>query len=266
VTETQTDATNYRYNLQTGFSTSPWRWFALNAQYQHQYSDTDYNYPIDVVDGISGATNGYPGFILNRKIKTDKFSTKLDLHPANWLKTTLSYQISGTDYSSITDSAFEFSQPVAPGGSILDGRYNAQTYGFSVTLTPIQRLYFSSAFTYSRSRAVTASNNDPSIVPYSGNIYTINSTATYALNAKTSLQTSYVFSHAAYAENNAVAGLPLGLDFMRNELIVGLTRQLTKRLDVALHYEFSQYSEPSSGNANNFTAQAIFATFAYKWQ
>jgi cytochrome c len=266
VTETQTDATNYRYNLQTGFSTSPWRWFALNAQYQHQYSDTDYNYPIDVVDGISGATNGYPGFILNRKIKTDEFSTKLDLHPANWLKTTLSYQIGGTDYSSITDSAFEFTQPVAPGGLIMDGRYNAQTYGFSVTLTPIQRLYFSSAFTYSRSRAVTASDNDPSIVPYSGNIYTINSTATYALNAKTSLQTSYVFSHAAYAENNAVAGLPLGLDFMRNELIVGLTRQLTKRLDVALHYEFSQYSEPSSGNANNFTAQAIFATFAYKWQ
>ena len=51
-TETQTDATNYRYDIQTGFNTSPWRWCALNAQYQYQYSDSDYNYPIDVVDGI----------------------------------------------------------------------------------------------------------------------------------------------------------------------------------------------------------------------
>jgi hypothetical protein len=103
-------------------------------------------------------------------------------------------------------------------------------------------------------------------VPYSGNIYTLTTTATYALNVKTSLQTSYFFSRANYGENNAATGLPLGLDFTRNELLVGLTRQITKRLSGALHYEFSQYSEPSSGNANNFTAQGIFATLVYKWQ
>jgi hypothetical protein len=33
-----------------------------------------------------------------------------------------------------------------------------------------------------------------------------------------------------------------------------------------LRYQFSQYSEPSSNNANNFTAHGVFATFAYKWQ
>jgi hypothetical protein len=268
-TETKTDATNYRYNFQTGFNMSPWRWFALNAQYQYQSSDTDYNYPIDVVDGNSSVSNGYPGFILNRKIKTDKFETKLELRPANWLKTTLSFQIAGTDYSSTTDPAFDFGpaqQLASPGGSIMDGRYNAQTYGFGVTLTPIQRLYFSGTFTYSQSRLTTASNGDPSIVPYNGNIYTLTTTATYALNVKTSLQASYAFSRADYGENNAAAGIPLGIDFTRNQLIVGLTRQLTKRLSGALHYEFSEYSEPSSGNANNFTAQGVFATLVYKWQ
>jgi hypothetical protein len=266
-TETETDATNYRYDFQTGFNTSPWRWCALNAQYQYQSSDTDYNFPVDVVDGVSGATNGYPGFILDRKIKTDQFETKLELRPANWLKTTLTYQIAGTDYSSTTDPAYDFvlSQLVSTGGSILDGRYNAQTYGLGATLTPIQRLYFSSTFTYSQSRAVTASNGDPSIVPCSGNIYTLTTMATYALDAKTGLQASYAFSRANYGENNAAAGMPLGIDFTRNELIIGLTRQITKRLSGALHYEFSQYSEPSSGNANNFTAQGIFATLVYKW-
>lgn len=269
-TETKTDATNYRYDFQTGFNMSPWRWLALNAQYQYQSSDTDYNYPIDVVDGNSSVSNSYPGFILDRKIKTDGFETKLDLRPLSWLKTTLTYQITGTDYSSVTDP-FIVKNPgsppmVAPGGPIMDGRYNAQTYGFGVTLTPIQRLYFSGTFTYSESRVTTASNGDPSIVPYSGNIYTLATTATYALNVKTSLQASYAFSRANYGENNAVAGTPLGIDFTRNRLIVGLTRQITKRLSGALHYEFSEYSEPSSGSVNNFTAQGVFATLVYKWQ
>jgi hypothetical protein len=267
-TATQTDATNYRYQIQTGFNTSPWRWFALNAQYEYQSSDTDYNYPVDVVDGNSGAGNGYPGFILNRKIKTDQFETKLELRPANWLKTTLSYQIAGTDYSSVTDPAFDsgLSELVSLGGPIMDGRYNTQTYGFGATLTPIQRLYFSGAFTYTQSRVTTASNGDPSIVPYNGNIYTASATATYALNVKTSLQATYAFSRADYGENNAAAGSPLGIDYTRNRVILGLTRKITKNLSGALHYEYSEYSEPSSGGANNFNAQGIFATLVYKWQ
>jgi hypothetical protein len=264
--ETQTDATNYRYDFSTGFSTSPWRWCSLNAEYQYQYSDTDYNYPIAIATDVTGPT-AYPGFILNRKIKTDGFETKLDLRPANWVKTTLSYKIAGTDYSSITDPTY-----APPGGSIMDGTYDAQTYGLSVTLTPIQRLYFYSAFTYTHSRTVTASQDDPlgtgqsSIVPYSGDIYTVNNTATYALNPKTSLQASYLFSYANYGQNNGAAGLPLGIDFTRNEVLFGVTRQLTSRLSCALHYQFSDYSEPTSGNANNFTAQGVFATFVYKWQ
>ena len=154
----------------------------------------------------------------------------------------------------------------------MDGTYYAQTYGISVTLTPIQRLYFYNAFTYTHSRTVTASKDDPdggnlsSIVPYSGDIYTLTTTATYALNPKTSLQASYIFSYANYGQNNAVEGLPLGINFTRNEVLAGVTRQLTARLSCALHYQFSQYDEPSSGNANNFTAQGVFATLVYKWE
>ncbi len=267
-TETKTEATNYRYDIQTGFNTSPWRWVSLNAQYQYQYSDSDYNYPVDVVNSIAGASNGYPGFILSRKIQTDGFETKLDLRPVTWLKATLTYKITDTDYSSKTDPAFDytFGNPTSPGGPITDGHSRAQTYGFGVTLTPIQRLYFSSVFTYTHSRTTTDANSDPYNVPYEGNIYTVTTTATYALNAKTSLQTTYIFSTADYAENNAPAALPLGMNFTRHEVLVGLTRQLTKHLTGVLRYQFSQYSEPSSGNANNFTANGVFATFVYKWQ
>jgi hypothetical protein len=85
------------------------------------------------------------------------------------------------------------------------------------------------------------------------------------LNAKTGLQTGYIFSRANYGQNNGAAGVPLGLDFTRNQLLVGLTRQFSQRLTGALHYEFSQYAEPSSGQANNFSAHGIFATLACQW-
>jgi hypothetical protein len=263
-----TDATSDRYNLRAGFNTSPWRWVALNAQYQRQSSDTDYNHLIDWFvspfgDPAFGAPgNGYPAFILNRKIQSDGVETKLTLHPVNWLRTALTYQLTATEYSSKTDPVF---LGLSPGGPIADGRYRAQTYGFNATLTPFRRFYLSGTFTYSHSLAVTANNGDLSVVPYHGDIYTLVTTAAYALNSKTGLQASYSFSHAGYGQNNAPNGVPLGLDFTRHVLFVGLTRQLTKNLSGALHYEFSQYSEPSSANLNDFTAHGVFATLVYKW-
>jgi hypothetical protein len=261
-----TAAANRLYNAQIGFSTSPWRAFELSAQFRRQDSKTDYGQLLDLYNGFFGPTNGYPAFILNRDIRSDVFETKLVWRPALWLKATLTYQITSTDYSSKTDPAVDLGlmQQVSPGGPILDGTYDAQTYGLGVTVTPVRRLYFSSALTYSLSRAVTADNGDPSIVPYRGNIYTLNLTATYALDPKTSLQAAYNLSRADYGENNAAAGVPLGLDYTRHDLSFSLTRKFNTRLSGSLRYTFSQYSEPGSGNANNYSAQGVFGVLTCK--
>lgn len=263
--EERYNLTDNRYDVKTGFNTSPWRWFAWNAQYERKSSQSDYNYPVDIYNGLSGGTNGYPGFILDRGIRGDDFETKLDLRLTKWLRTTLTYQISDTDYSSSTEPAFVDDLLVSTGGAILDGREDQQTYGFSATLTPIQRLYFSGTFTYTHSRTTTADNDDPSIVPYTGDIFMMNATATYAWNEKTALQLSYVYTKSDYGQNNSADGVPLGLDFTRNELRVGLSRQLTKRLTGSLHYQFSEYDESNTGNMSNFTANGVFMTLAYKW-
>ena len=63
----------------------------------------------------------------------------------------------------------------------------------------------------------------------------------------------------------AAAEIPAGLDYTRNDVIIGLTRQLTKNLSGALHYEFSQYSEPAQSNADGYTANGIFLVLAYRW-
>jgi hypothetical protein len=264
----ETAANNFRYDLKTGFSVSPWQWTDLTMQYERQSSDTEYNQLQDLFQGITGPTNGYPAFILERLITSDQFETKLALYPATWLKTTLTYQITDTGYSSKTDPAFDFeelNELVSEGGSIADGHYHLQTYGIATTVTPFRQLYFSGAFTYSRSRVTTADNGDPSIVPYEGNIFTANATATWLMNVKTSLQLSYNFSHANYSENNATAGIPAGLDYQRHELIAGLTRKFTENLSASLRYGFSEYSEPSDANATNFRANSIFGTVTVRF-
>ncbi len=263
-----TAANNRRYNVQLGFSTSPWRAFEFSAQFRRDDSKTDYGQLVDIYNGLYGPTNGYPAFILNRDIRNDVLETKLAWRPATWLKATLTYQISATDYSSKTDPAINPGslEQVSPGGPVLDGTYDAQTFGLGATVTPIRRLYFSGAFTYSFSRAVTADNGDPSVAPYRGDIFTLNASATYALNTKTSLQASYDFSCASYGENNAAAGIPLGLDYTRHDLSLGLTRKFSPRVAGSLRYTFSQYSEPSSGNAYDYCAQGIFAALTCKFQ
>ncbi|HEX4122240.1 MAG TPA: c-type cytochrome domain-containing protein [Verrucomicrobiae bacterium] len=264
-----TAAENHLYNFNAGFNTSPWRTFEWSGQFRRQDSTTDYGQLLDIYKyfGLNSPTNGYPAFILNRDIRSDVLESKLVWRPAHWLKTTLTYQITSTDYSSKTDPfIYNLGQMeiLSAGGPILDGTYDAQNYGFGVTVTPVRRLYFSGAFTYSLSRAITADNGDPSVVPYRGNIYSLNAAATYALGLKSTVQAAYNFSRADYAENNAAAGLPLGLDYTRHDLSVSLTRKFSARLAGSLRYAFSQYTEPSSGNGNNYLANGVFCALTYK--
>jgi Planctomycete cytochrome C len=269
----QTEATSDGYNLQAGFDTSPWTWFDWNAQYERQFSHTDYNHLQDVFVSPFGdpllftPSNGYPAFILSRQIEGNGFATKLTLRPTDWLSTSLTYRISVTDYSSKTDPAVEplTGVLVSPGGPISDGRENAQTWGLSATLAPFRRVFLSGTFTYSHTRVVTAANGDPSIVPYDGDTYTLITSAVYTLNPKTTLQATYSFSYADYGQNNAGPGVPLGLDFTRHDLFVSMTRQLTKNLSGSLRYQFAEYSEPTSDNLNNFTANGIFVMLIYRW-
>jgi hypothetical protein len=196
---------------------------------------------------------------------TDEAQTKLVLHPASWLKTTLTYQWTDSDYYTTTDPAS--GALVSPGGQVLAGRYQANVYGLGLTVIPSHRLYFSGTFTFSNSRVTTwAQGVVPSIVvPCQGNIYSVIAGVHYTLNERTSVQAAYSFSQAGYGQNN-YDGLPLGIDYTRNGLTVGVTRQITKSLSSNLRYQFYDYRQPSSGGVNNFTAQGVFATLMFAWR
>ncbi len=254
----RTDAMNYLYDTRVGFTTSPRPWVEWGGHYRYRDSNTGYNH-LEDTSPFGGL--GYPAFITHRDITTDEIEGRLVLRPVNWLSARLTWQWTEADYSSTTE-------PVpggfSPGGTVSDGSTMANNFGLNLNFTPSQRFYISSSFTYSHSRTVAAGDQNSAVVPYRGDTYTVGASAGWALDAKTRLNATYNFSEAGYGQNN-LAGLPLGIDFTRHELLVGLTHQFSNRLSAALRYGFSRYLEPSGGNVNNFTAHGIFASVNYQW-
>ncbi len=254
-----TDFSNHLQDYRTGFNTSPWRWASWSAHYRYRDSDSDYNNKRS-----SSTDDGYPGFIDDRKIMSDEVQTKLVLKPLNWLKTTLTYRWLETEYHTTTD-AFTDGLNSYPGGEILAGDSRANVYSVNNAITPIRRLLLSTTFSYSDTRTATANNNDPSIVPYQGDVYTVLSSARFALNPSTDLYAAYSFSQANYGQNNYADGLPLGVEYTRHGVTLGVTKRLSQILSTNLRFNYYDYSEPSSGGYNDYTACGVFATVMMKW-
>jgi outer membrane protein assembly factor BamA len=118
---------------------------------------------------------------------------------------------------------------------------------------------------YQDSSTVTEDNGSPAIVPFKGQVYSALASANYILNNQTDLKLTYDYSSADYSQNNVVGGLPLGIDYQRHGVRVGLGRQFWKRFRANLEYAWYYYREPSSGGFNDYTAHGIFGTLAVRW-
>jgi len=255
----RTDALNHFYDIRTGLTASPWNWLELGGHARRRDSSTGYN------NLFAQPGAGYPGFISHRDIALDELEGRIVLRPVSWWSARLTYDRDVTRFTSDTESILNpFIGLVTPGGNILDGRTSSDNFGVQMTFMPSTKFYLTGSATYGHTRTTTAGEENAAVVPYVGDTWTLNASAGYAINEKTSLNVTYVFSEAGYGQSNT-AGLPLGLDFTRHELLAGIKRQITKNLSGALRYQFSRYVEPSSGTVNDFTANGFFLAFDYRW-
>jgi hypothetical protein len=145
------------------------------------------------------------------------------------------------------------------------GEHEADVYGVNVTLTPWRRLYLFASATYQDSSTTTEHNGVTAVAAFRGHVYSALATANYVLNNQTDLKLTYDFSSADYSQNNVADGLPLGIDYQRHGVRVGLGRQFWKRFRANLEYAWFYYDEPSSGGFNDYTAHGVFGTLAMRW-
>lgn len=255
-----TDATSNLNDFRTGFSTSPWQRVVFSAQYRYAQKDTDYDNVFK-----EPPIQGYPAFILWRDVDTDEVEAKLTLRPTPWLKTTFTYKYLTAEYRMATDSVGEnVAGDISPGGALQSADNEAHIYSLNAAVTRWRRLYLSGTFSYQNSRMVSFANNTPAVVPYTGDLYSVMASVNYAISTNTDWQTTYTFSWADYAQNNFADGLPLGIQYHQNALTTGISRRFSRNLSAKLQYGFYNYAEPSGGGANNFTANAVFATLSLR--
>src|SRR5262249_6933600 len=149
--------------------------------------DNHYNHVVDT-------TPGYSAFIRSLGRSSDEVETKLVLGAAPWLKLSPGVKWVTTYYHTATE---QLPGITASGDTrLLAGTYSALIPSINVSLTPSRRLYLSSTFSYQDSRTATFVNDNPSVVPYRGNIYSLLSSGTFLWTEKTDLRVSYAFLHA----------------------------------------------------------------------
>jgi hypothetical protein len=249
-----TDADTVAEEYRVGFNSSPWQRLSFGASLKHGDKHTDY---------ISANTlpGNYPGFIRWRNIGENQLEARLVYRPASWLKTSFSYRWQNTDF----DSATGPSPAVTPGGPIEAGEQEVHVYSVNTVLTPLRRLYLSSTYSYSDSRIRTALDGTDGLVPWKGNVYSVLSSATFAVDPATALNATYSYSISDYAQANQASGLPAGINYQYHSVTAGLTHRFSNNVVAGLRYSFSQYREPTAGRSNDFTAHSVLATLAVPW-
>jgi mono/diheme cytochrome c family protein len=251
-----TKASNDLRDIRAGFNTSPLQPISFTGQVRRYESDTDYNHIQDE------SVLAYPAFILSRNVLTHEAEARLTFRPTSYLQTSLVYRYERTRYDTSTEAA-NLAGPgeVSPGGSLQAAHYSSRTYSANATFFPLARLSLSGTFSYQKTSMAAFNNNDPSLVPYRGDVFTVLANSTYAISTNSDFQCGYSFSRADYAQNNFSEGLPLGIYYTRNVLSASVGRRFSRSTSARLQYAFYHYDEPSSGGANNFSAHAIFGTF-----
>ncbi len=265
-----TDAEGDTKDYEAGFSISPWRSVSFQAKARRRDRANDYDHLKDVDLFSPNRGIGYPAFIRSRETQTDEIETRLVLQPLRWLKTTLKYSISSTEFTTTTDGWDEpdlFNPPAPyPGGTVNAGDYDAQTLSAGFVFTPWSRFLLSPTVGWTTSRTRSSVNNAAESVPYEGDTWTLLTSATFIVDEKTDLLGTYLFNTADYSQDNAASGLPLGMEYTRHAMTFGVARRMKHERLLRLEYGFFEYSEPTLGGAADYTAHGLFASFRIPWK
>lgn len=253
-----TDASSDLYEGRVGFTLSPWTRVSLTSHYKRREKDLAYDHRADRDD--MRTPNGYSAFITGRESDANEFSAKLSWRAASNLKLGLTYQLVTGDYDTTTQGIEPGFPGEMEGGTVFAANYDAQIYGVTAAYAPWHRLSLSSTLSYRQNRTSTGHNFSPVVVDYEGDMYSVMTSATVMLNAKTDLTAGYTYSWADYAQGNFDAGLPVGIAYDWHIVSAGLHRKIRKNISTNLQYRFYKYDQENSGGFYNYTAHGILAS------
>ncbi|HBP55880.1 MAG TPA: hypothetical protein DD687_08030, partial [Verrucomicrobiales bacterium] len=130
----------------------------------------------------------------------------------------------------------------------------------TTTLTPAVRWFWMGSASYSDSRIVSGINDNNTIAPYAGDLYTLFSSWTFLYDESTRFMANYTFSHADYGQSLPL-GLPMGSEFSQHAWQFEVHKQLSERDSLGVQYAYYRYRDDLSNGYLDYDAHGIFITW-----
>ena len=258
-----TDAKGRHANVELGTTFSPFYQWSFNPTYGYRRRHHDFNNLLDTDRGPQPG-NGFPAAILERSTEGQNWGLKTTWKPVRWLKTSLAYEGEQSDYRT-TVGTLNLNGVTYPTGSLLAGNFDSHTYRFTTTLTPAVRWFWMGSASYTDSRIVSGINDNNTIAPYAGDLYTLFSSWTFLYDESTRLMANYTFSHADYGQSLPL-GLPMGSEFSQHAWQFEVHKQLSERDSLGFQYAYYRYRDDLSNGYLDYDAHGIFITWTKVFQ
>ena len=154
---------------------------------------------------------------------------------------------------------YETQLDTTPPSGAESGEYKADVYGFDFTLIPVHRMYLTGLFTYRDSRSHALDNENPSVIPYEGDVFTAIGTLGYAIDKKSDLTVQYLYSRADNYVDISEEGYPFGNDKRRRRILTTWKRRISNNMETRIQYGYYYYDEDSNSGVNDYQAHLVSA-------
>jgi hypothetical protein len=247
-----------------GFNSAPWSRVSISGRFRHSVRDNDYGNSVDL-----NPDTGYPGLLTGERLTSDDGMLKLSLRVSGKLQLFLGYQYSATN---IHNRAHAITAPllnpplVVPATDMDTGAFHSRTYSTSATWSPLSRLYLTGVFNYQNAISDAFLDASNSIQPYRSNIYSVITSAGYAVNDQSDLNLEYSFIHAdSFTDHLDSAtppagyvssdyGLPYGTTSDQHALTINFTRRISVRTTARLGASYFSFHDSANAGISNYTA------------
>ena len=247
-------------------------WYPLthlnfSLEYYYKIENTDFNW-----------VGNQTGIINKLNSNTNDVNARITWKPIGALSLVTRYDM---QYNTIENAGIN--NPAPPAVTTYVGEQQSATitnniFSECVTWTPLARLYVEAAASVVLSETkspvssiiatnayIAAGNTNPSVLNFGNNYWTASTLVGFVIDDKTDLQLGYTYYHAADYQNNASAGMPYGAGAVENTVTAGIVRKLTKNISLSLNYSYYVYTDQTSGNHNNYTANVISSGLQFKF-
>jgi hypothetical protein len=251
----ETDYYFYRFSETLGAQIYPADWMNLTTQYRFRKDNLDYD---DQTETISTATGAKSAFVDGGLYQASEFTLRTTFYPESWLQPSFRYQLKFLENTWYTEG-----DPLRVTSETVSNVYTA-----NLMFRPADPLTLNAYFSIQDMWTGTAASS-AAILPYprfNADVATWMFSADYALNSKTTLNSSFQYQHSSNYNDFSTITLPYGQQYNEYNVTFGMTLMgLVKEVTVEPKYSFYRYDPNEELSLGKYDAHIVWLSATMKW-